>query len=159
MSALNNGFPYITQFTQPDSIMPDPYNPQDWNGYAYVGYNPVNRVDPDGYRACIDVNEKGQCVTDPSWYSERDPKGLSVSPDAIDFIKDWEDFQPKLYDSDGAGVCTIGYGHAVHAGKCDGRDSEKDFLDGITKDEAEKLLREDINKVKYRLKELIDVKI
>jgi len=31
--------PYITQFTQPDSIIPDPYNPLDWNRYAYVRSN------------------------------------------------------------------------------------------------------------------------
>ena len=33
---------YITQFTQPDPIIPDPYNPLDWNRYSYVRYNPIH---------------------------------------------------------------------------------------------------------------------
>ena len=41
--------PYITQFTQPDSIIPDPYNVLDWNRYAYVRFNPVNSTDPSGH--------------------------------------------------------------------------------------------------------------
>jgi RHS repeat-associated protein len=43
--------PYITQFTQPDSIIPDPYNPLDWNRYSYVRYNPINYNDPSGHWA------------------------------------------------------------------------------------------------------------
>jgi RHS repeat-associated protein len=33
---------YITQFSQPDSIIPDPYNPLDWNRYSYVRDNPLH---------------------------------------------------------------------------------------------------------------------
>ncbi len=40
---------YITQFTQPDSIIPDPYNPLDWNRYSYSRNNPVNKNDPTGH--------------------------------------------------------------------------------------------------------------
>ncbi len=40
---------YITQFTQPDSIIPDPYNVLDWNRYSYVQYNPVKYSDPSGH--------------------------------------------------------------------------------------------------------------
>jgi RHS repeat-associated protein len=43
---------YITQFSQPDSIIPDLYNPLDWNRYSYVRSNPVNATDPSGHDGC-----------------------------------------------------------------------------------------------------------
>ena len=43
--------PYLTQFTQPDSIIPDPSNPLDWNRYSYARYNPLKYVDPTGHYA------------------------------------------------------------------------------------------------------------
>lgn len=45
-------------------------------------------------------------------------KSLSLSTQGLDFIKAWEKFSSKLYDTDGANACTIGYGHLVHKGKC-----------------------------------------
>jgi hypothetical protein len=44
--------PYLNHFTQPDSIVPDPYNPQDWNRYSYARYNPLKYTDPDGHAPC-----------------------------------------------------------------------------------------------------------
>jgi len=40
--------PYLNQFIQPDSIVPDPYQPADWNRYLYTRDNPVNYGDPSG---------------------------------------------------------------------------------------------------------------
>ncbi len=40
--------PYLNQFIQPDTIVPDPYSPQDWNRYTYVRNSPINFVDPSG---------------------------------------------------------------------------------------------------------------
>jgi RHS repeat-associated protein len=48
---------YITQFSQPDSIIPDLYNPLDWNRYAYVRYNPIVNTDPSGHRVVCDAEE------------------------------------------------------------------------------------------------------
>jgi RHS repeat-associated protein len=41
--------PYLNQFIQPDTIIPDPYNTLDWNRYAYARSNPLKYVDPTGH--------------------------------------------------------------------------------------------------------------
>jgi RHS repeat-associated protein len=40
---------YLSQWIQPDSIIPDPYTSADWNRYSYVRYNPLKYVDPSGH--------------------------------------------------------------------------------------------------------------
>jgi len=41
--------PSIAHFSQPDSIIPDQYNPLDWNRYSYARYNPIKFTDPSGH--------------------------------------------------------------------------------------------------------------
>jgi len=41
--------PTTAQFTQPDTIVPDPATPADLNRYSYVRGNPVRFVDPSGH--------------------------------------------------------------------------------------------------------------
>jgi hypothetical protein len=41
--------PYINHFVQPDTIVPNLYNPQSWNRYSYTNNNPINLVDPSGH--------------------------------------------------------------------------------------------------------------
>ena len=43
--------PYLTRFQQPDSIIPNLYNPQSLNRFSYVGNNPIKRKDPTGHMA------------------------------------------------------------------------------------------------------------
>ncbi|HEY0791030.1 MAG TPA: lysozyme [Chthoniobacterales bacterium] len=77
------------------------------------------------------------------------PKGsasLDVSPSGIAFLKRKEGFSGHLYN-DKAGHCTIGYGHLVHLGQCDGSLAEAKFAKGITRPEAAKLAS--ANLVKY----------
>ena len=49
--------PYLNRFLQPDTIIPELYNPQSLNRYSYVGNNSINRIDPTGHRLC----ENGHC--------------------------------------------------------------------------------------------------
>ena len=39
----------LGRFTQPDTIIPDPNNPQTLNRYSYVNNNPINYIDPTGH--------------------------------------------------------------------------------------------------------------
>jgi len=41
--------PELGRFISPDTIIPDPGNPQDLNRYAYVRNNPLAYVDPSGH--------------------------------------------------------------------------------------------------------------
>jgi PAS domain S-box-containing protein len=48
--------PYLNRFVSPDSIIPDPANPQSFNRYSYAYNNPVKYTDPSGHciwDACI----------------------------------------------------------------------------------------------------------
>jgi RHS repeat-associated protein len=46
---------YLNRWIQPDTIIPDPYNPQGWDRYTYVNNNPVRYTDPSGH--CIQVED------------------------------------------------------------------------------------------------------
>ena len=39
----------LGRFTQPDTLIPDPANPQSFNRYSYVQNSPLNFVDPSGH--------------------------------------------------------------------------------------------------------------
>ena len=41
--------PHLGRFIQPDSLVPDPLNPQAWNRFSYVYNNPASYVDPSGH--------------------------------------------------------------------------------------------------------------
>ncbi len=52
--------PYLNRFVQPDSIVPQPGNPQDLNRYSYTRNNPLKFVDPTGH-SCVFVNGQMDC--------------------------------------------------------------------------------------------------
>jgi RHS repeat-associated protein len=53
--------PYITHFSQPDSIIPNPGNVLDWNRYSYARYNPIRYNDPSGHKPVCDETGDPSC--------------------------------------------------------------------------------------------------
>jgi hypothetical protein len=86
--------PYINRFLQPDSIIPSPANPQNWNRFSYVGNNPLRFNDPTGH--CRADDNPDDCFTPGKIYKPSDfldLKGYST----------WErKILRKLYDEGGA---------------------------------------------------------
>lgn len=70
-------------------------------------------------------------------------------------IAEFEGFSPRLYD-DPAGHCTIGYGHLVHKGACDGSEPPR-FKQGLSRSEARQLLREDARPAGNTVNSLVKV--
>jgi RHS repeat-associated protein len=53
---------YLNRWAQPDSIIPDQYNPLDWDRYSFVRNNPIRYTDPDGHRPCDEERGCGEPV-------------------------------------------------------------------------------------------------
>jgi RHS repeat-associated protein len=49
--------PLLGRFTQPDTLIPDPGNPQAWNRFSYVYNSPVNYSDPSGHVVACDKDD------------------------------------------------------------------------------------------------------
>jgi RHS repeat-associated protein len=49
--------PYLNRWTSPDSVIPDYYNPLDWDRYAYVRNNPLKYNDPSGHFPACDRDD------------------------------------------------------------------------------------------------------
>jgi len=49
----------LGRFTQADTIVPNPMNPQTLNRYSYTANNPVRYTDPTGHAFCEDCNDGG----------------------------------------------------------------------------------------------------
>ncbi len=70
---------------------------------------------------------------------------MNISQNGLEFIASFEGFADHLYnDPSPAGHCTIGIGHKLHDGNCDGRANEQPYQNGITKAQALDLLEDDV---------------
>jgi hypothetical protein len=66
--------PHVGRFIQPDTLVPDPLNPQAWNRFSYCYNNPTSYVDPSGHIPFWDVLDVAsfawssyELYRDPSW--------------------------------------------------------------------------------------------
>lgn len=96
---------------------------------------------PAAQRAAPEVG-----AADASTSSTATPGPHTISATGLQMIMEFEGFSATLYD-DVAGHCTIGFGHLVHKGRCNGRDpAEQPFRAGIQRSAAEALLRRDVQR-------------
>jgi len=68
--------PVLGRFTQADTIVPNPANPQTLNRYSYALNNPMRYTDPTGYEATL----PGGLQFDPAYYTQTpDPSSSFLS--------------------------------------------------------------------------------
>lgn len=82
---------------------------------------------------------------------------MRLSTEGAEFIGAFEGFSATLYN-DPAGHCTIGYGHLVHHGNCDGSEPPE-FKKGITRRSAAQLLREDARAAEETIEDAVAVEL
>ena len=87
---------------------------------------------------------------------QRKHKPWSISSKGLNFLKNYETLQLKMYN-DSAGHATIGYGHLIHLGPISGQASEKPFENGLTKEQASALLKQDLSKYEQAVNDNVKV--
>jgi lysozyme len=78
-----------------------------------------------------------------------------LSKAGVRLIAGFEGFRSDLYN-DAAGHCTIGFGHLVHHGRCDGSETAE-FRKGVTRERALELLGEDAASAAAAVNEAVKV--
>jgi len=75
--------PTLGRFVQPDTLVPEPENPQDLNRYTYVRNNPLKYTDPTGYCPRCVKKTVGASDRDEAWRNEH---GWNLDCDSADFL-------------------------------------------------------------------------
>ncbi|MEM3169949.1 MAG: lysozyme [Candidatus Nitrosotenuis sp.] len=82
---------------------------------------------------------------------------MRISEQGLTFIASFEGLRTRLYN-DPAGHCTIGVGHLVHLGPCNGSEP-LEFRRGISEARALELLREDARRFEDAVNRLVAVRL
>ncbi len=84
--------PALGRWISPDSIVPDPTNPQSLNRYCYVIGNPLNRVDPSGHQDLPSVVQQAiDYFTGLGWELVGNAREINPywnGPDLVFFVTD-----------------------------------------------------------------------
>ena len=81
-----------------------------------------------------------------------------ITPLGLELIKNFEGWEPKPYDTDGAGYCTVGYGHLIARAKCN-TINPLPYVEGLSKEGGTKLLSADSLKAQAAVQRLVRVEI
>ena len=103
--------PALGRFTQPDTLIPQPGNPLDWDRYAYVRNSPVNYTDPTGHMLSDGCSYEGCTVENSAQSFMVRLKTLVENP------RSWNEL-PQEYKTvlSRWGVSEKTYGHSEMAG-------------------------------------------
>jgi RHS repeat-associated protein len=77
--------PALGRFIQPDNIIPNPWNPQNWNRFSYVTNNPLRYIDPTGHESvCSSSNADPECFAPDPWTPTISNYGVTVNGGTTD---------------------------------------------------------------------------
>ncbi len=90
-------------------------------------------------------------------FSNEKTHTMAISEQGLQMIKNFEGFVAKPYN-DPAGHCSVGYGKLLHSGNCNGTDAaEQPYANGISEEEAERLLTDSVNEFQRTVNESVTV--
>jgi RHS repeat-associated protein len=137
----------VGRFWGMDEYEGEEEDPSSLHEYAYTKSDPVNGIDPSGHddigivSSTLDATVSLPNITIVFNMAVR--VATTVSTLGLKFITAEEGLKTHLYP-DSANNCTVGVGHLVHLGPCNGTDpSEKPFLHGISRQQALDMLTVD----------------
>jgi hypothetical protein len=113
--------PVLARFIQPDSLIPDPSNPQAFNRYSYVNNSPINYTDPSGH--CAKARYSKAVISDDECEERPVSSSGNSNDNDLDFTgySDWEkEALQELYDNGGPNaVHGVNYilEHGIHITK------------------------------------------